>query len=472
VVDILEEFIGSPLLSTKIESNYDVVAQLLNEMCDAGAVSTTEGNALRDLVEVEGFLGKLLGGMNIPGKPGFTSNSSGNSSTAMPGISSLGASASSTPALPWRRANVRHTSNELYVDLVETLSVIMAPSGRPISAFANGTIAFTAKISGVPDILLTLSSPSGKHNFHSIMELPVFHPCVRLARWRESPGELSFVPPDGRFVLAGYEVDLLPLSSITSTNASKTASNLKLPVQVEVKTSLGPSGADFEVRVSLSKIAGYGNNSSSGNASRGGSRLGGAASSSFVGGQTGVSSSPVLDDLVVTVPVSRDVRNLSDIRASRGDVTYNPGDANLEWSIPAKETGAGTAVLRCTVVGNSQDDDDAVDGNGFSFEANQEYEYNEKDSENGYQNKNTPSKPQLVAETSSQRDERKVSKNKLLMPNSTRLSFAVRGWLPSGIKVDTLMVDVRKSRGLGEGVKPYKGVKYLCISNGGVEVRC
>ena len=64
---MLEEFVGSPLLASKIENNYDVVAQLLNEMCDAGVVSTTEPNAMRDLVEVEGFLGKLLGGINIPG---------------------------------------------------------------------------------------------------------------------------------------------------------------------------------------------------------------------------------------------------------------------------------------------------------------------------------------------------------------------------------------------------------------------
>jgi AP-3 complex subunit mu len=67
VIDVLEEFLGSPLLAHKIESNYDVVAQLLNEMCDAGAVSTTEPNALRDLVEVEGWIGKLLGGISIPG---------------------------------------------------------------------------------------------------------------------------------------------------------------------------------------------------------------------------------------------------------------------------------------------------------------------------------------------------------------------------------------------------------------------
>lgn len=67
VIDVLEEFVGSPLLATKVESSYDVVAQLLNEMCDAGAVSSTEPNALRDLVEVEGWIGKLLGGINIPG---------------------------------------------------------------------------------------------------------------------------------------------------------------------------------------------------------------------------------------------------------------------------------------------------------------------------------------------------------------------------------------------------------------------
>ena len=66
VVDVLEEFLGAPLFAHKIENNYDVVAQLLTEMCDAGTVSTTEPNALRDMVEVEGFMGKLLGNLNLP----------------------------------------------------------------------------------------------------------------------------------------------------------------------------------------------------------------------------------------------------------------------------------------------------------------------------------------------------------------------------------------------------------------------
>ena len=67
VVDVFEDFIGAPLTAAKIESSYDVVAQLLNEMCDAGIVSTTEPNALRETVEIEGWMDKLLGSIALPG---------------------------------------------------------------------------------------------------------------------------------------------------------------------------------------------------------------------------------------------------------------------------------------------------------------------------------------------------------------------------------------------------------------------
>lgn len=67
VIDVFEDFLAGSLTAQKIENNYDVVAQLLNEMCDGGAVATTEGNALREVVEVEGFLNKLLGGISLPG---------------------------------------------------------------------------------------------------------------------------------------------------------------------------------------------------------------------------------------------------------------------------------------------------------------------------------------------------------------------------------------------------------------------
>lgn len=145
---------------------------------------------------------------------------------------------------------MRHTSNELYVDIIESLSVIMAPSGRLLSALVSGTIAFTAKISGVPELLLSLTAPGGQQAIGRKLELPVFHPCVRLAKWRERPGELSFVPPDGRFILAGYEVDLLPIDPSLDQPPSH-MEKLFLPAIVDIRKSLGPTGSDFEVRLIL-----------------------------------------------------------------------------------------------------------------------------------------------------------------------------------------------------------------------------
>ncbi|KAK4100003.1 hypothetical protein N658DRAFT_508176 [Parathielavia hyrcaniae] len=509
VVDALEDFLGAPLLAHKLEASYDVVAQLLTELCDAGTVATTEPNALRDLVEVEGFMDKLLGNLNLPNPatssssstPTITTNPTGISSTssshpsrrttASPSLLGLGLGSSSSspsgPALPWRRANVRHTSNELYADIIESLCVTLAPSGRPLAALAQGTIAFTCKVSGVPDLLMTLTAPGGRSSLGGlgglagIVDLPVFHPCVRLNRWREQPGVLSFVPPDGRFILGGYEVDLMPGFSSSGKDQGgllgfgQGSSALRLPVSVEVKTGLGVAGADFEVRVSVHRVFGPagGGGGQGGRGGRGGGGLGGGGRGFGVGlPQAGTPGSPALQDLVVTVPLPADVRNLSEIRPTRGDATYNPGDRALEWSISNKELAQGTVsfALRCTVVGQMADDDEdeGSDPTGFGFGTGG----NAYTDDEPYQSSSQAAAKPAADTGAGDRDERRAAQNKILMPSSASVSFAVKGWLASGMKVESIQLDPRKSRGLGESVKPYKGVKYLTVSKGGVEIRC
>ena len=384
---------------------------------------------------------------------------------------SISSSTINGPAIPWRRANVRHTSNELYVDIVETLSVNLAPSGRPLSAFANGSIAFTSKISGVPDLLLTLSASGGKLGLERAIELPVFHPCVRLARWKDKPGELSFVPPDGKFILAGYEVNLLPDYSDVRSWANST---LQLPVSLEVSKSLGPTGSDFEINLLLSPPAPTGTSSSLPVRPGLGSARGSGRSTPVFGSSAASSASPVLQDVVVTVPIQPGSRNITDLRASRGEAYFTPMENIVEWRLPAKETAAaGSATLRCTVVGPMGDEDEEEALNGFRTESNHR-EYNDFETYQG--SSSEPAKPPSSAKDQRQQqerqDRRKAEQNRPFMPKSASVSFSVKGWLASGIRVDGLMVDTRKSRGLGEGVRPYKGVKYLTVSRKGVETRC
>ncbi|GAB1216781.1 hypothetical protein ATERTT37_005999 [Aspergillus terreus] len=467
VVDVLEEFIGAPLLSTKLQANYDVVAQLLNEMCDGGIVCNTEQNALQEVVEMPGWMGKLLG--------------------------------------------------------------------------ASGTIAFTAKMSGIPDLLLSLTTPGGQQAIARKIELPVFHPCVRLAKWRERPGELSFIPPDGRFILAGYEVDLLPMDPALDQPPTH-MEKLFLPAIVDLRKSLGPTGSEFEVRLILNtNFPGHSAFPRPG-AGRGGS---GTSTPSFLaGGSGGNTSAPILEEVVVSVPIPKSVRSITDMQASRGEALVSPGSDVLEWRVPTKDAGtvSGTATLRCTVTGYPTDEDLDEEVEDLDAEPDINLLQGYYDASTSYQNTGEPDtttrktkkkKKKKVKKSSKSKDsdqqppqeqrprsspdqseshtptaqppppsstppvdptpsqppadpspsspfsifhaaprKTKTQLNASLMPNSAAVSFSVKGWLPSGIKVDSLNVDTRRSRGLGEGVKPYKGVKYLCISRKGVERRC
>ncbi|KAI5367483.1 Putative clathrin adaptor, mu subunit, Longin-like domain superfamily [Septoria linicola] len=464
VADAWEEFLGSPLIATKISANYDIVAQIVAEMADSGVVCQGEASALRDVVETgPGVLKNLLGGVGLPGS---SPNLQGIASGGLSRPSLSPAQTSQGSAIPWRRSNVVHSHNEMYVDIVETLQVTLAPSGRPLSAFANGSIAFNSKLSGVPDLVLTLST-GGKgagmgtrgDQLRNVMERVVFHPCVRLAKWK-AEGILSFVPPDGRFALCGYETDLLGPDTNFSTN--KSASNsLDLPATVEITTGLGPSGADFEVRAKQNS-ASFSPAAASLQSNLGSGRPGAAFRNAA---PTGQSSAPALEDLTIHVPLPPSVRNLSDMRPSKGESQWNPVDGTVEWRISAKDFGPGGAVLRCTVLGPVNDDnEDSSTGvvNGMTATT---YDYDEEPS--GYQVQGQHGSKSNGYDTPQKND-----RNRELMPSSATLSFTVKGWLASGLKVESLVLDTKKSRGILPGTKPYKGVKYVTVSRRGVEMRC
>ena len=375
--------------------------------------------------------------------------------------------------MPWRRSNVKHTSNELYVDIVETLSVIVAPSGRPISAFANGTIAFNAKISGVPDLLLALTAPGGKRGIERAMSLPVFHPCVRLARWREVPGELSFVPPDGRFALTGYECDLLPgMFGAEAFDGKIPAPNVSLPVSIEITPSLGLYGDELEIRLLLPLRVGAGASSS---VSYGGSAASRSLSNtgrptSSASGTASPVGGPTPDNIVVSVPIPAGVRNVSDIRCSKGEAHYLPSEAELEWRVSGREAGSigsAGATLRCTFVGITNHTGkgnvkEAIKLKTTTFDYDEGLNGSYQDGQNDAEIMDAPA-PATDADVR--------ARNASLMPQSASLSFYVKGWLASGIKVEGLSINTRSSKGLGAGVTPYKGVKYHTISQKGMEIR-
>ncbi|KAM6495683.1 Mu homology domain containing protein [Amanita muscaria] len=196
-IDILKEYFGV-VNATTMKENFDVVYQLLEETLDAGGHPlTTSTNALREIVLPPSLLTKLLSvaGANIT--PTINSGY-GHGSTSGPFSSPI----------PWRRAGVRYTNNEIYIDVIEELRAIVGRNGTALSSITWGKLEANVKLSGTPDCSMTFSNAQ-------VMTDWAFHSCVRLQRWNRDK-VLSFIPPDGRFVLAEYRY----LPPAASTGAS------------------------------------------------------------------------------------------------------------------------------------------------------------------------------------------------------------------------------------------------------------
>ena len=61
----------------------------------------------------------------------------------------------------WRRQNVAYGSNEVYVDIVETVSCTCNGMGSMVSGGVSGEILMNSKLSGVPEAWPWPSRPCG-----------------------------------------------------------------------------------------------------------------------------------------------------------------------------------------------------------------------------------------------------------------------------------------------------------------------
>ncbi|KAI0079752.1 clathrin adaptor mu subunit [Panus rudis PR-1116 ss-1] len=226
-VDILIDYFGH-LSAETLKDGFDIVYQawsmsifLLEETLDAGGhPSTTSKNALKDIILPPSLLSKVL------------------SVAGVSGLASPGASAHPFASpIPWRKAGVRYNNNEIFFDIAEELKAVVNRNGTYVSSTIWGSITANSKLSGVPDLLLSFSNPQ------SLADCS-FHPCVRLQKWSRDK-QLSFVPPDGRFVLMEYRYakemthpSPLPCILKSSVTSDEKGSSLDITISSRLTTKL------------------------------------------------------------------------------------------------------------------------------------------------------------------------------------------------------------------------------------------
>ncbi|CAO3614110.1 unnamed protein product [Cunninghamella blakesleeana] len=207
IIDVLSDYLGD-VSEASIRENFVTVYQLLEEMMDYGYPLTTEPNALKEIIMPPTMINKV--------------------------ITTVGAAAGVAPKfpqnvsnIPWRKAGVKYTQNEIYFDIVEEIDATVAANGTIVSCEAHGTVVANSKLSGMPDLTLSFTNPR-------LIDDESFHPCVRYRKW-ESEKVLSFVPPDGHFKLMSYRVALTPYQA--------------MPLQIKPQILPNKNGGKFDISV-------------------------------------------------------------------------------------------------------------------------------------------------------------------------------------------------------------------------------
>ena len=171
---------------TEIKGVIPDIIELLDEMVDCGYLQNTDPETLRLLT--------------------FGQSSSATSPNAETQVTIM-----ATGAISWRPPNIVYRQNEIFVDIIEKVSLLISATGQVRDSSVNGTIIMRSCLSGMPECKIgfnekvTTDSEGGRAGVMGSSEVDdmVFHQCVRLNDFAKDHA-ISFTPPDGEFELMRY----------------------------------------------------------------------------------------------------------------------------------------------------------------------------------------------------------------------------------------------------------------------------
>jgi len=228
VIDVFKEYFGA-VNEVKIVSHSVTAVQVLEEMLDNGFPLATEPNILKEMIRPPtwtAMFDSVTGAKGVRERlpTGTVSNTQ------------------------WRRAGVKYSNNECFVDIDEMMDCIVDSNGSVVFSEIRGAINCRTKLSGMPDLTLIFVNPR-------VLDDCSFHPCVRLTEWTNQR-HLSFIPPDGDFKLCDYIIGpetqiSMPVSIRPSFTFGE--GHGKLDIEVQVKHTGGRDVDSFVLTIPMPK---------------------------------------------------------------------------------------------------------------------------------------------------------------------------------------------------------------------------
>lgn len=150
-----------------------------------------------------------------------------------------------TNAVSWRSEGIRYRKNEVFLDVVESLNLLVSATGNVLRSEILGAVKMKCYLSGMPELRLGLNDKvmfetTGRATRGKSVEMEdvKFHQCVRLSRF-ENDRTISFIPPDGEFELMSYRLNTQVKPLIWVECLVESHSGSRIEYMLKVRFDLG-----------------------------------------------------------------------------------------------------------------------------------------------------------------------------------------------------------------------------------------
>lgn len=162
-----------------------------------------------------------------------------------------------TNAVSWRSEGIRYRKNEVFLDVVESLNLLVSSNGNVLRSEILGAIKMKCYLSGMPELRLGLNDKvmfetTGRTTRGKAIEMEdvKFHQCVRLSRF-ENDRTISFIPPDGEFELMSYRLNtqVKPLVWVECVVESHSGSRIEYMLKAKAQFKRRSTANNVEIIV-------------------------------------------------------------------------------------------------------------------------------------------------------------------------------------------------------------------------------
>ncbi|KAL7625907.1 AP-1 adaptor complex mu subunit Apm1 [Parahypoxylon ruwenzoriense] len=228
VVEVFTEYFKA-LEEESIRDNFVIIYELLDEMMDFGYPQTTESKILQEYITQESHK------LEVQARPPIAV----------------------TNAVSWRSEGIRYRKNEVFLDVIESLNLLVSANGNVLRSEILGAIKMKCYLSGMPELRLGLNDKvmfetTGRTTRGKAIEMEdvKFHQCVRLSRF-ENDRTISFIPPDGEFELMSYRLNtqVKPLIWVECVVESHSGSRIEYMLKAKAQFKRRSTANNVEIIV-------------------------------------------------------------------------------------------------------------------------------------------------------------------------------------------------------------------------------